>query len=172
MADFKVRGPYPVRCDKRIAGRVVIKERFWESHPELSSIEDKCGVYVFAIKPPRTEIFTPCYVGQAKKNFTQEVFTNDKLLKYNLALADYKSGAPKLFFLIHPNTKKNIKQIEELEDYLIMMGFAVNPNIQNDKGAKLPEWAISGVVRGAAKKPSKTAKHLARMFEIKSRKGV
>src|SRR5258708_1752843 len=120
MADFKVHGPYPVQCDKRINGRVVNKETFWDKTRDLLALKPKSGVYVFAIKPPRTAIYTPCYVGQAKKGFGREVFTDGKLLKYNLALADYKSGAPKIFFLVHPSTKKNIKQIGELEDYLIM----------------------------------------------------
>jgi hypothetical protein len=52
-----------------------------------------------------------------------------------------------------------------------MMGFAVNSNIQNDKGAKLPDWSIAGLIR-SPKKPTDAARDLGRMFDFKSRKGV
>ena len=173
MAEFKAFGPFTRACDHRDGGgRTIQKDGFWEAQDQLSSLKGKFGIYVFAIKPPRTKVYTPCYVGQAKKSFGSEAFTNDKLLKYNNALADYKKGAPYMFFLAHPDTKKNLKQIGQLEDYLIMMGFAVNAEIQNDKGAKLPIWAVSGVIRGTVKKPAAAARHIAGMFEIKSRKGV
>lgn len=173
MAEFKPLGPFKIKYDKRAGGgRTVQKNGFWEESEPLKTLKKKCGIYVFAIKPPRTRVFTPCYVGQAKKTFGAEAFTNDKLHKYNDALADYKKGAPYMFFLAHPDGKKNIKQIGELEDYLIMMGFAVNLLIQNDKGARLPNWAVTGVIRDGGKKPSNAANHVAKMFKIKSRKGV
>jgi hypothetical protein len=172
MAEFKVCGPYRVQYEKRPNARVIKKDGFWDVTRDVATLKAKCGIYVFAVKPPGTKLYTPCYVGQAKKSFGQEAFSNDKLFKYNLVLAEYRKGAPYMFFLVHPRTKKNMKQIGELEDFFIMMGFAVNPNIQNDKGAKLPAWSVSGVIRGTIKKPSNTAKHFSSMFAIKSRKGV
>lgn len=171
MAEFTVQGPFKLEVRKPPAGgRRIHPDGFWGA-AGLSGIRDACGVYVFAIKPPRTTVYTPCYVGKATGSFT-EALTNDKLHKYDNALGEYKSGAPVLFFLQHPKGKKNHTQIGQVEEYLIMMGFAVNPEIQNDKGAKLPDWEIRGVVRGGTKKPSKAAKHLSSMFAIKSRKGV
>lgn len=173
MAEFKPFGPFPMTCDKRHAGgRTIQKNGFWDASEQLTLLKEKIGVHVFAIKPPRTKVFTPCYVGQAKKSFGTEALTNDKLLKYNNALADYKRGAPYMFFLVHPDTRKNFPQIGQVEEYLIMMGFAVNAEIQNDRGAKLPNWAISGVIRGKTARATVAAGHVAKMFEIKSRKGV
>ncbi|MFZ5572876.1 MAG: hypothetical protein ACOZF0_20955 [Thermodesulfobacteriota bacterium] len=173
MTEFKAEGPYRIDVEKRKGGgRTIQKDDFWENSGVPNAMKTKFGIYVFAIKPSGTKTFTPCYVGQAKNSFYAEAFTTDKLHKYNDALADYKKGAPYMFFLVHPAQKKNLSQISELEDYFIMMGFAVNANIQNDKGAKLPKWSISGIIRGDAKKPTKAAHHIAKMFQIKSRKGV
>ena len=173
MAEFKVHGPFRLVTEKRYGGgRTIVRDDFWTSNDVLESLRSAIGVYVFAIKPPGTTLYTPCYVGQAKRPFEKEALHNDKILKYNNALADYKRGAPYLFFLAHPKTKPNLKQITELEDYLIMMGFAANPYIQNDKGAKLPKWSIAGIVRSSAKHPTTSAKNIASMFVIKSKRGV
>jgi len=168
MAEFKVEGPFPLRREKRPAGNVIVKDGFWDSSKKLPTLQEKVGVYVFAIKPPRTKIYTPCYVGQAKHSFKKEVLSDHKLGKYNNALTRRKKGAPYLFLLVHPNQRTNITQIRDLENYLIMMGFAANHQIENDKGAKLPEWGISGVIRTTTKKASAQAKKLKAMFRIKT----
>ena len=173
MAEFKVHGPFRLETRKlHGGGRNIVRDDFWSSDGALEILRGSIGVYVFAIKPPRTETYTPCYVGQAKISFEKEALHDDKILKYNTALGDYKSGSPHLFFLAHPRTKINQKQITELEDYLIIMGFVANPEIQNDKGAKLPKWAISGIVRSKTRKPTKSEKHVASRFVIKSKNGV
>ena len=98
MAEFKVHGPFRLETEKRHGGgRTIVKDDFWSSAPSLDSLSTAIGVYVFAIKPPRTTLYTPCYVGQAKRPFEKEALHSDKIRKYNNALADYKSGAPYFF---------------------------------------------------------------------------
>ena len=170
MTEFVVHGPFPIPTYKQASGgRALYTGAFWEN---LDGLQSRHGVYVFAIKPPRTKTYTPYYVGQATNTFKHEVFHASKLNKYQRALNDYKRGAPAIFLLVHPRTKTNRKEITELEDFLIMMGFAANQDIQNDQGAKLPGWSIKGVVRSTAKKASAEAKLIAGMFKIKSRLGV
>ncbi|HEV7166229.1 MAG TPA: hypothetical protein VGO35_12685 [Gammaproteobacteria bacterium] len=173
MAEFTVRGPFKVSVQKRPTGaRVLNVEGFWESSKELPRLRNRFGVYVFAIKPPRTSVSWPYYVGQATKTFEREVFTDRNLLRYERALNGFKKGSGMVFLLEHPPTKCNHKHISEIEDYLIMMGFAVNEDIENDRGAKLPDWVIRGIIRGKVRNPSHSARALAKMFEIKGRQGV
>jgi hypothetical protein len=173
MAEFRCYGPFPLETQHRHGGgRSIVRDGFWESDAWLSELKPAIGIYVFAIKPPRTDVYTPCYVGQAKRSFEQEALHDLKMRKYDNALADYQKGAPYLFFLAHPKTKPNLTQIRELETYLIMMGFAVNEDIQNDQNAKLPAWSIAGLVRSRIKKPTNDAREIGKMFRIKSRKGV
>src|SRR5690349_1674941 len=141
MPDFTVRGPYRVAVDQLAAGRVVSVDEFWASADQLKSIMRNKGVYVFAIKPPKTKSYTPCYVGKASKTFEKEAFTERNQLKYNRTLARYRSGFPVMFFVLHPpgQGKTNKKHIGEIEDFLIARGFNVNKEIENDRGTKQPQ---------------------------------
>jgi len=173
MAEFTVRGPFVLKTITKASGaRQIDVTNFWKNGKILSALRKRSGVYVFSVKPPRTKTYTPYYVGQAKNTFEQECFADRNLRKYESALNDYRKGAGVMFFLEHPRTKVNEKQIKELEQYLIVLGYAVNEDIENDQNAKLPEWSIRGIVRSSSRKPSVSAKHLSKMFEIKSKKGV
>ncbi len=166
MGEFKVVGPLKVKIEILRAGRAVEPRDFWKDHPQH---EGEKGVYVFAVKPPRTDANVPWYVGKASKTFGQEVFTDRNQLKYNRALARYGRGTAVLFLVIHPSGKgkTNRKHIGEIEDFFINQGFAVNPDIENDRGIKRPAWAIGGVVRGTTRKASSSAKAFSRMFGLK-----
>jgi hypothetical protein len=166
MAEFKVHGPFPVKVLKKAGGRCLNADGFWKTSDELKRLSKEVGVYVFGIKASGAKTFFPYYVGQAKKNFEQEVFTPHKLVKFQNALLNFAKGAPALFLVVHPAQlgPKNKKEIVLIEDYFIELGFSINSDIENDKNAKLPPWAISGVVRGKKGKASNAAISFREMF--------
>ena len=100
---FKVDGPHEVSYEKGDGKGKRIEEsaefKFWKEHP---SMKDRVGCYVFAIRAGRG--FMPMYVGKAAKSFKQEIFTKDKLFKYNKAIFK-RGGTPVFFFLVHPTKK-------------------------------------------------------------------
>lgn len=171
MATFTVHGPFQVPYEKRPAGRVFnndVLKNFWGTS-ETRSLKDQVGVYVFAIKPPKSATYVPFYVGQTTNAFGREVFTDHKIIKYHNAIANYKRGAPYLFLLVHPAHKTNKKQITAIEDHLILVGYSVNPKIENDKGVPKPEWAIQGVLGTETRGASKAAVSFRQMFAIEGR---
>lgn len=168
MATFTAHGPFAVPYEKRPGGRVFSKEKldtFWEaSGPK--EFRGRKGLYVFAIKPPATSRFTPFYIGQTRRDFGSEVFTDHKINKYHGALCHYERGAPYLFLIVHPKHKLNARHITEIEDYLIISGKEVNPDLENERGTSGPDWAIQGVLGTEARGASHAAKAIKAMFSI------
>lgn len=105
---------------------------------------------------------TPDYVGKATRTFKQEVFTNDKLAKYQRSLADYRRGIPVLFFVISQQKvgKPNASIVKELEDYLIQTALSANEHLINVHGTPRERFCIMGVLRSGSGKPSNAAKQL------------
>ncbi len=102
MAEFKIHGPFKINVEKRVGGRVLKPDEFWKTGKECGALEDKTGVYVFALKPSRSQRFIPYYIGKATKGFGQETFASDKLVKYHIcgvirSKAKKKSSAAKSF---------------------------------------------------------------------------
>lgn len=132
---------------------------FWEIGG-AKSYADARGIYVFCITTPNTTM--PYYVGQASKTFAQEIFTVDKVEKYNSSLAEYaRDFKPGMLFLIQEKQKGKPSQraLDELEKYLIMAGKERNPrlkNIQNTKEAQL--FRIKGMEGGKGKPLQVTVK--------------
>ena len=155
MSEFKIYGPYALPTEKKKGARLIVHSGFWNGGGYLEMLSAARGVYVFAIKPPGASRFIPYYVGKATKSFGQEALTNDKLLKYQRALANYSYGSPHLFFVAQSSNKWSAKEIKEVEDYFIQQGFAVNPKTENDKGTKLPSWSVKGAIRGSKGKVSR-----------------
>src|SRR6267142_820133 len=139
---FEVHGPFEVPCYLGKAGRTITSDQvgeFWHDNPGMVS---KRGCYVFGIRAGKG--YTPGYVGRATKNFKQEAFAPQKLAKYQQFLADYKKGTPVLFLVTAPvrKGKPNVAHIAEVEDFLIQVALAANPNILNVKGTKAEQWGI------------------------------
>lgn len=154
------------RTTKGVAGRTITGDNvgeFWESNPDLA---ESRGCYVFGIKAGRG--YTPAYVGKATKTFRQEVFAAHKLAKYQQFLADYRKGTPILFFVVAPSKRgaPNHAHIKDLEDFLIQMGLAANPDLLNIKGTQMEEWGIAGVLRGGQGKPAKDAIQFKKMLKL------
>ena len=136
---------------------------FWE---ENELIADRIGCYVFAIKTGRSIV--PYYVGLTTKSFISECFTDHKLKHYHYTINEYDRGKPVMFFVLHPKAKgrPNIKEIEEVENFLIQVGVAVNPNIRNIRSTKQPTWSIKGVVKSGQGNISNDAKLFKKMMGI------
>jgi hypothetical protein len=158
LTQFTAHGPFKVPTTKLASGSKTIGKdqvaQFWESNDEFA---EEVGVYVFAIKAGQG--ITPMYIGKATKSFAQESFATDKLNKYFHAMGGYLKGTPMMFFVMYPvkRGKVNVKEIGELEKFLIQQGRIINPNLVNKVHAKLPSWSIDGVLRSKTKRPTKQA---------------
>lgn len=165
MEAFIVHGPFPVAYEKRKGGRVLVFDDFWEEDADAHNLAEQCGCYVFAL---RNKSLVPLYVGKATKTFQQETFNNHNKHKYQSGFSDYAKGTPVMFFVVHPKQKgpANGKQIAAIESFLISAAVAKNPDLQNIKGVKAPQWSIKGVVRSKGKR-SKSAVAFATCLDLR-----
>jgi hypothetical protein len=157
MAEFLVRGPYVIPKEKARNGDRLLYDEFWEEHAELEEYAGKSGVYVFGVRAGRG--YTPLYVGKATRSFKKECFNPTNKHKYSDAMKDYIRCAPVIFFVVHPSQrgKVNSAMIDEIETFLIQTAYSKNPDIQNIKKTRMPDWSIRGVVRNTTKGASKSA---------------
>lgn len=167
MTRFQVHGPHPVSFQKGAAAKYLDSEnvkKFWDDHPSHAR---ERGCYVFAMK---NKGLVPWYVGRATKSFKQEVFSIDKLNKYNNALAKTKKGRPVLFFVAAPKKQgaPNVRHISKLERYLIRVAADANPDLLNVHGTKRDSWSVVGVLRSGQGKPGKPAIALRRSLKLGS----
>lgn len=167
MASFSVHGPFRVNFEKRKGGRTLTFEDFWLPGSDAHYLSDECGCYVFAIRAGSG--LQPIYVGKATKTFEQETFNPANKHKYHNGFSEYGKGTPLMYFVVHPHQKGrvNCKQITEIEDFLIQAAVAKNPNLQNVRGAQLPQWSIKGVIRSGVGKPSKAEVDFAKLCDIR-----
>lgn len=158
MPEYIVTGPFVVPVIKKAVGRRVDKTElptFWN---ETGIVCKSAGCYVFGMRAGGG--ISPIYVGKTTKTFYQECFQPQKIEKYNDALSDAIRGKPVMFFVCLKGKDRN-GSISDVEQYLIDIALAKNPNIRNIKGTKGPDWSIKGVIRsgkGAATKQSKIFK--------------
>jgi len=147
VTTFSVKGPFKVPYHQAKAGRTIRDNEvkaFWSKHKGLAG---ERGCYVFGMRASRG--LTPGYVGIATKGFKGETFTPHKVSKYQQFLADYQKGTPVLFFVVAPRRKgaPNKDHMKQLEDFLIQVGVATNPNLLNVRGTKSAEWGINCAFR-------------------------
>ena len=154
MAEFTINGPFDVPCERAKAGRKLLYREFWDTPGELQSLKGRYGVYVFGIRAGRG--YKPLYVGKATKSYHQECFNQANRHKYLEALADQAKGTPVMFLVCHPVQKgrKNEKEIEQIETFLIQISAQKNPALQNVRKKTGPGWSIKGVIRGPRGKPT------------------
>lgn len=168
MVTFVPFGPWPIPVETLASKRLLVEEigDFWEEHSEISS---SVGCYVFGIRTGRAIV--PYYVGLTCSTFEKECFTDHKLKHYHTAMANYKRGTPVMFFLAAParRGRVNRKAIEELENFLIQAGMAVNEEMCNVRGRCKPKWAIKGVMRSGSGKRSDPATRFGKMMGIRDR---
>lgn len=165
---FAIDGPRNVPVYQGRASRTITHHNvreFWADNEELAK---RRGCYVFGIRAGKG--LTPGYVGRATKSFKQEVFTHHKLTRYHQFLADYKKGAPILFFVMLPikKGKANSTHIADLERFLIQTGLAANADLVNIKGTKQADWGIMGVLRSGQGKPSRAAGAFKNLMKLRA----
>jgi hypothetical protein len=167
MVLFQPIGPIDIPVETHRAARLIEEDlsEFWEYHSDVAS---RVGCYVFGIKTGRAVV--PYYVGMTTNSFEKECFTAHKRNHYHRVIGEYARGKPVMWFLIYPvhRGRVNEKAIEELENFLIQAGMAVNPELRNIRGMTEPLWGIRGVMRSGRGARSKNARMFARMMGIES----
>jgi hypothetical protein len=163
---FSPEGPFEIPFYQGRAGRTITDDNVKDFWVERDHLGKQRGCYVFAIRAGKG--FTPGYVGRATRGFKQETFSPHKLTRYQQFLADYQKGTPVLFFLVAPKKKgaPNISSIKGLEQFLIQVAQAANPDLLNIKGTKLEEWGIAGVLRGGKGKPSTASRLFKNLMKL------
>ena len=144
---FIVHGPFRIHATKLKVGRFVQNsdaDRFWKRHPEFADCK---GCYIFAIRASRGS--KPVYIGKAPKGFGQETFALHKRDKLNQALADQKKGTPVVYFACLETSpgRTNEVAIDNAETFLIQVGRVANPELLNQRKAKVETWSINGIIR-------------------------
>jgi hypothetical protein len=155
MAEFIVSGPCMMPITQAPGGKLITKanrQDFWRRHP----VDKRCfGCYIFARKAGKG--YTPLYVGKSEVTFEDEIFQPHKLSIYAQGLAQVKKGTYVFFFLCYPHTKGtvSVKQIRELETFLIQTCKAASKDLLNIKGTGLPKWEIEGITSPRGKPPKR-----------------
>src|SRR4030042_4122730 len=141
MAEFEVRGPFEVNFEDKPGGRTINEYAFWEKS-YVKDLKNRFGIYIFIIKKSGgTDCYVPYYVGKTTRGFSKEVFSSHKMKNYYEILHEIKKGTPYMFFLVHPNknlpkqplpqTSSISEEINQIEKYLIEIGFQINTHIMN-----------------------------------------
>ena len=150
---FSVSGPFPISYQKHPAGgssKQISSEHaklFWEDENAFL-FADKQGCYVFALRNSKGH--TPWYVGKTKNALVAEIFTTDKLNKFNTVLFNDKKGTPVMFFVTRTDGRKNIAatMLNQLEKFLIQTAKIKNLDLINKVNTKnIEDWSIDGVYR-------------------------
>jgi len=157
--DLEIHGPVaiPFSTRRQGTGKMILKvniQEFWDQ-PEASSMKNKQGCYVFALKAGKG--FTPWYIGQTKNRMDKECFTSHKLEKFNEVLFEKGWGKPVMFFVVPKGDKKVVatKELGDIETFLIQVGVKKNGELKNIKHAKnFGNWSIKGVFNGGKGKPT------------------
>jgi hypothetical protein len=143
MPVFEVEGPYEVTYATNKHGTKHVGaddgRAFFDPLPELATSR---GCYIFGI---RSRGLRAAYVGMAAHGFAQEVFTTDKLNKYNEALHEWTHGTPVLLFVVSPPGVRSVSLIKDVEEYLIRSAKRAWPDLLNVHHAGGDNWDIAGV---------------------------
>lgn len=193
MVEFTVYGPFtvPTVADRRGRGGRKRKKvttscgrEFWrdidDNHAHLAAHK---GCYVFVLRAGRGA--HPWYIGKtekSKRTLKQEVFSPDKLTKYNKQiLKGRRRGLAQLYFLVRsPGNRGRIgRAIDELETLLIWVARNRNRGLTNKKKidtqpARLVRvvnnLAVHGLLNSRQGKPSKAARAFNLVVAFRERK--
>jgi hypothetical protein len=108
----------------------------------VEGLAEARGCYVFAI---RNRGLRAAYVGKATKGFGQEVFSADKLQKYNEALHAWPHGTPVLLFAVTPPRVRSAALISDVEECMIRCAKREWPELLNKHHTGPDDWDIPGV---------------------------
>lgn len=167
-----LEGPnIPRAANGRVDQRVL--RDFWEeAEAGCPGLAKASGCYIFGIWAAKEA--KPLYVGQAKKAFKRECFTDSKLLRYNRVLADQGRGTPILFLLARMTPggrfKKGLLGVREadwVENMLIRHCLDANKDLLNVSGTALStEVVIPGLFRSPPGKPTQEASFLKTLLSL------
>ena len=155
VVEFSVTDFFPCPIKKERNGKVIndlaIRE-FWENN----GYGEEVGCYVFASKAGLG--MKPLYVGKTAKTFRQEIFTSEKIKKYQTAFAKQMKGTFGFFFVVL-NSKRgpvNNSVICKMEKFLIETASNKNPDglLNKVHNRKSVSWRIKGVVNATRGQPS------------------
>ena len=151
---FDIHGPIPFKDKDRDKSNFLFSEDNVEKFfiKEGSSVQEEKGVYVFTLKESKEEkgshgFYMPYYIGQTKRNFKVEAFTDRNRLQYEKIYTEMKGQKfdPFFFFAIpekrrgkeNPKTKQSIKELEKL---LILIASIKNKELINRQEAGGGAW--------------------------------
>lgn len=140
--EYDVIGECEIHRTKVGRARAIVNKdivEFWETFPD---VKKKKGVYIFALTWKGS--FMPYYVGKASKNYGQEIFGPQKLVKYNYSIL--KSHGNAVFFFVVQQGTRNDNLNRKVEIFLTAMCYKRNPHIQNIQNKKEDKWFIKGVL--------------------------
>ncbi len=168
MTTLEVFGPFKISVAKKRVTRTIGKpqvNKFLELLDE-EKLAKKQGCYVFAI--PSAKGYVPYYVGKATGAMRDECMGLQQINSYNDALKEGKNGAPAMFIIAQPGSKKAIpKQVcDELETALTQTALIKNPALRSVKKTQRPKWQISGVIRGGRGRPTEGAGKFKSMLSL------
>jgi len=156
---FEVLGPFEIIPSRNKVARRIEKDcsGFWQAHPKANAARNRIGCYVFAIRAAKG--YRPVYVGKTWNGFAKEIFGSHQRDYYNAELASIAKGTPVFFFVTHPagRGKPNKRMIRDIEEFLIQVAVAKNPNVRNVIGRSEKKWGITGVIRSGQGKAKKSA---------------
>lgn len=147
---YEIFGPFPLPRDTNglIASDRKSKANFWDSVEErCEGLSSACGCYVFMISAGKGAL--PWYIGLAEKqSFRGECFQLHKKERYKDALMRRKrvrKGTPQLYLIpkLTPSDRfakpsaNGHRATRLLENLLIGVALAKNPNVTNIKGTSL-----------------------------------
>ena len=150
---FTLSGPFRISFDRHStsgSSKQILSEHaklFWEDKSVLP-FADKQGCYIFALQ--NSGGYTPWYVGKTNNTLYAEVFTTDKLHKFNTVTFDGKKGTPVVFFVTRTDGRRNVPAtvLQQLEKFLIQAAKSKNFELINKiHTIDLDAWSIDGVHR-------------------------
>ena len=170
--NYGLFGPFEIpraangRVDQRVLGD------FWEkAEAGCPGLAKASGCYIFGIRAAKGA--RPWYVGQARKAFKRECFTDSKLLRYNTVLADQDKGTPILFLLARMTPggrfkmSLGVREAGWVESMLIHHCLDANGDLLNVSGTALStEVVIPGLFRSPPGKPTPEARFLKTLLSL------
>jgi hypothetical protein len=160
---YEVHGPFPIQKTNRLVDHSAEAKRlFWAAVDELEpGLSKAVGCYIFCIGKK------PWYAGVAERQaFNRECFALHKIVAFNSALNKVKAGKPQLVLMSKMTNRGRFakpsvnghRASQFLEDMIIGMTLAANPEAVNIKGTKFPkELSVPGVINTPKGKGSKKA---------------
>ncbi len=155
MATFELSNEYdvPIKIAKNGAksfDREKIKQ--WAKEEELLGLK---GVYIFSIRAGRG--VKPWYVGKTEKqNFLKEAF-NPRNAGALYDVINNQKGTLVIQFITQVRSRgvPNMRQVGEIEFFLIGHASERNKNLLNNNGVKKSDWVIKGVYNSGRGKRTK-----------------